>query len=97
MEMRLAYRRDGERRYMRNVDENIEAISRIVNPKCGETAAIPGWYEEWDDGTNIIDLLTDLRHYCNRKGVEFDYVLHVSEIHYRAEISQGRNGAIVRV
>lgn len=37
--------------------------------------------------TCIIDLLTDLRHYCAQNGVDFGNALQLSDDHYRAEVA----------
>jgi hypothetical protein len=37
-----------------------------------------------DDGA-VSDLLTDLRHYCQKHKIDFDSCLRMSESHYEAE------------
>ena len=55
--------------------------------------AIAGYNDEYDLTANIVDLLTDLQHYCNiTHAVEirhptFDELLETSRNHFRAEIN----------
>jgi hypothetical protein len=39
-----------------------------------------------DRTTALVDLLTDLRHYCGQKGLDFNDAVGGSAIHYAAEL-----------
>ena len=38
-----------------------------------------------DEETAVIDILTDLRHYCDHYAVEFNRCLRMSESHFEVE------------
>jgi len=41
-----------------------------------------------DPETNVCDLLTDLMHYCDVYGVDFDGRLDMARVHYNEEITE---------
>lgn len=47
---------------------------------------MPSCDAEGDDETTLVDLLSDLRHWAGKNGVDFADALQSSEMHYEAEI-----------
>lgn len=43
-----------------------------------------------DSKCSIIDLLGDLQHYCDWKGIEFRYVIGMATNHYQCEVEDSR-------
>ena len=48
-------------------------------------AALLPHYPE-DDRTNLIDLIADAQHWCDRNGEDFDAVLRIARMHFEAEV-----------
>ncbi len=46
------------------------------------------FYEDVPEA-NVTDLLADLRHYCDRAGIDFDGAVQDSEMHHAAEKQEG--------
>ena len=46
---------------------------------------VPGYRGEPDHEADVSDLLTDLRHFCARVGLDFDELYEASSPHYEAE------------
>jgi len=44
----------------------------------------------YDDA--ITDLLVDLRHLCSRENLDWEYILHKANLHYREEVLGARDG-----
>jgi hypothetical protein len=42
-----------------------------------------------DDETILGDLLCDVRHFCDREGLDFDMLIERSRMHYTAETTTG--------
>jgi len=40
----------------------------------------------------IMDLLVDLRHLCSRESLDWEYILHKANLHYREEVLGARDG-----
>jgi hypothetical protein len=36
---------------------------------------------------NVTDLITDLRHFCDREEIDFDAAVEMSEIHHEEEVN----------
>lgn len=45
---------------------------------------LPDWWEN-DNRSNVVDLLTNLRHLCNSEGIDFEAALAMSAIHFEEE------------
>jgi len=52
--------------------------------------AIRSYNDEWDDKCNLIDLLADARHWCDRNDFSFADLDGLAYQHYLAEISDQR-------
>lgn len=53
-------------------------------------AAIRSYNDEWDVDTNLIDLLADARHWCDREGRSYAEFDRLAYQHYVAEITATR-------
>ena len=40
--------------------------------------------EACDPKSSLVDLLTDMRHYCNDDGLDFDYFVRISKMNFEA-------------
>lgn len=38
-----------------------------------------------DNRENVIDLVTNIRHYCQKKGFDFEEIIRISGCHWEAE------------
>lgn len=36
---------------------------------------------------DLVDLLTDLQHWCDREGVDFETTLHAARLHFQSDKS----------
>ena len=56
-----------------------------INDEATNRAAIAlsGYADIPEDG--VVDLLSDLRHYCKKQSIDFEYALEVSLLHFVAE------------
>lgn len=43
---------------------------------------------EVEDDTMVTDLLSDLRHFCDRNAVDFDQCSLMAEIHHNEEVAE---------
>lgn len=50
-------------------------------------AALEIYDDAWDARTNAIDMLTDLRHWCDRHGLAFHELDRTAYQHYMAEFA----------
>ncbi len=48
-------------------------------------------YEPFDTDS-IVDLVTDLLHLAQQEGIEPDYVIHMAQIHFDAEVEEEIGG-----
>jgi hypothetical protein len=48
-------------------------------------------YEPFDTDS-IVDLVTDLLHLARQEGIEPDYVIHMAQIHFDAEVEEEIGG-----
>ena len=46
---------------------------------------------DFDEPTNIIDLLADLMHYAAQQDIDFDQCLETAEIHFNTETEEEDN------
>ncbi len=53
-------------------------------------ATIRSYNDEWDEKSNLIDLLADARHWCDRKELCFGDLDRMAHQHYLAELSDER-------
>jgi hypothetical protein len=53
--------------------------------------ALQIYLEEWDARTGVVDLLSDLMHYCNREDVDFEGCIEMSTVHFNAEFDEENN------
>lgn len=56
---------------------NEERVGRIY-------MIIGGFYEE-DPPNAVVDLMTDLRHYCYHENIDIDNLISMSEMHFNSE------------
>lgn len=64
--------------------ENIERSERVIGPLEQYALEVNG---AADIDTSVVsDFLTDLRHYCNFNGLNFDQLLLTSEINFENEV-----------
>jgi hypothetical protein len=69
----------------------------MVMEECGEAAslnmkrieqgrqAVAGYNGDWDEWTNLIDLLADVMHWAASEGLSFDEALRIARNHFAAE------------
>ena len=62
-------------------DRGIDRISRVVDEV----------YDDDDEGS-IIDLLADIKHFCQGRNLCFESLLSVAEMHYEVEQSNADEG-----
>lgn len=41
--------------------------------------------DEWDDRSNVVDMVTNLYHYCNLKGFSMENAVDIAREHFKAE------------
>lgn len=46
-------------------------------------------YGNSDMKGSLIDCMTDIRHFCDQQGIDFDYLIHVSKHHHAAGACDG--------
>lgn len=65
-------------------------VAQRANEERTETIrnVIQRYYEDEDVETNIIDLLSDIRHLCEADGVDFDNCARISEDHFSEEVAR---------
>lgn len=56
-------------------------------------AALALYNDEWDAVANLIDLLADARHWCDRHTQCYGDLDRIAHDHYLAELSDERGGA----
>lgn len=66
-----------------------------ITPKARASALKRILRQTYDEGrgvtaTNIVDMLTDLRHLCDAEGLNFADCDRIAREHYRPEFAQGR-------
>jgi hypothetical protein len=64
-------------------DENRKRARR-----CAQ--AIRAYNDEWDEKSNLVDFLTDARHWCDRKRLSFAELDRLAYQHYLAELAESR-------
>lgn len=67
-------------------DENARHAER-----CAQ--AIRNYGDKCDEQTNLVDFLTDARHWCDRHGESYAELDRRAYRHYLEELAEGRRGA----
>lgn len=56
-------------------------------------AALAGYNDEYDTAANLIDLLADARHWCDRHGQCYGDLDRIAHDHYLAELQAERRAS----
>ena len=70
--------------------ENKAAAERI--DRAFEMMRTQGEYSGSGDSEDVTDLLADLRHFCDKEGLDFGELDSTAHRHYTAEVVQARTG-----
>lgn len=71
-----------------NPMQRSHVIQHVLNEYVDELGRADDRYPVEPEQDVLTDLLTDLRHYCEQHGLDFDYSVESSTMHWTAESSE---------
>ena len=87
LKFRRSDRTAEQARYRKENRERAKRIDRML-----ELMRTQGDYDCGGDATDVQDMLSDIRHWCDANKVSFDELDRVAHMHYTAEVVQAHTG-----
>ena len=69
------------------ITNRMERIEDVIQCYIDEQCRMGSAYASEPEQTILTDLLTDLRHYCSARNLDFEHSVKWSQVHHEAEES----------